>query len=149
MVAQIEMLPLQDQPYFGIEKFYFTKDEQQRVHSGKSSDTDIAYLSFNDLVLLLFMFLVTLSMLTDRAGCYNVREKKTHCTQAYLYRQFLRNCHLLRARRRSTLLMILSYIRIRFFGNLNNYKSFTMFDIALYVYFPRARRRFSLLAIFP
>ena len=46
------------------------------MHSGKSSDTDIAYLSFNDLVLLLFMFLVTLSMLTDRAGCYNVREKK-------------------------------------------------------------------------
>ncbi|KXB92160.1 hypothetical protein HMPREF3191_00751 [Veillonellaceae bacterium DNF00626] len=91
------------------------------------------------------MFLVILSMLTDRAGCYNVREKKL----IYLYRQFLRNCHLLRARRRSTLLMILSYIRIRFFGNLNNYKSFTMFDIALYVYFPRARRRFSLLAIFP
>ncbi len=46
------------------------------MHSGKSSDTDIAYLSFNDLVLLLFMFLVILSMLTDRAGCYNVREKK-------------------------------------------------------------------------
>ena len=42
-------------------------------------------------------FLVTLSMLTDRAGCYNVRDEKTHCTQAYLYRQFLRNCHLLRA----------------------------------------------------
>ena len=79
------------------------------MHSGKSSDTDIAYLSFNDLVLLLFMFLVTLSMLTDRAGCYNVREKKTHCTQAYLYRQFLRNCHLLRARRRSALLVIVIY----------------------------------------
>ena len=59
------------------------------MHSGKSSDTDIAYLSFNDLVLLLFMFLVTLSMLTDSAGCYNVREKKAYCTPAYLYRQFL------------------------------------------------------------
>ena len=46
------------------------------MHSGKSSDTDIAYLSFNDLVLLLFMFLVTLRMLTDRAGFYNAREKK-------------------------------------------------------------------------
>ena len=46
------------------------------MHSGKSSDADIAYLSFNDLVLLLFMFLVTLRMLTDRAGCYNVHEKK-------------------------------------------------------------------------
>lgn len=45
------------------------------MHSAKSSDTDIAYLSFNDLVLLLFMFLVTLRMLTDRVGCYNVREK--------------------------------------------------------------------------
>ena len=30
----------------------------------------------NGLVPLLFMFLVTLRMLTDRAGCYNVREKK-------------------------------------------------------------------------
>ena len=46
------------------------------MHSGKSFDADIAYLSFNDLVLLLFMFLVTLRMLTDRAGCYNVHEKK-------------------------------------------------------------------------
>ena len=46
------------------------------MHSGKSFDADIAYLSFNDLVLLLFMFLVTLRMLRDRAGCYNVHEKK-------------------------------------------------------------------------
>ena len=28
------------------------------------------------LVLLLFMFLLTFSMLTDRAGCYNVRDEK-------------------------------------------------------------------------
>jgi len=27
-------------------------------------------------IVLLFMFLLILSMLTDRAGCYNVREKK-------------------------------------------------------------------------
>ncbi len=27
-------------------------------------------------IVLLFMFLLTLSMLTDRAGCYNAREKK-------------------------------------------------------------------------
>ena len=33
-------------------------------------------MSSNDLVLFFFMFLVTLSMLTNRAGCYNVREKK-------------------------------------------------------------------------
>ena len=39
-------------------------------------NTFIAHLCCNGLVLSLFMFLVTLSMLTDRAGCYNVREKK-------------------------------------------------------------------------
>ena len=36
----------------------------------------MVHLCCNGLVLSLFMFLVTLSMLTDRAGCYNVREKK-------------------------------------------------------------------------
>ena len=36
----------------------------------------IAHLCCNGLVLLLFMLLVTLKMLTDKAGCYNVREKK-------------------------------------------------------------------------
>ena len=36
----------------------------------------MAHLYCNGLVLSLLPFLVTLSMLTDRAGCYNVREKK-------------------------------------------------------------------------
>ena len=36
----------------------------------------IAHLCCNGLVLLLFMLLVTLKMLTDKAGCYNVHEKK-------------------------------------------------------------------------
>ena len=36
----------------------------------------IAHLRFNGLAFSFLPFLVTLSMLTDRAGCYNVREKK-------------------------------------------------------------------------
>ena len=36
----------------------------------------MTYLCCNGLVLSLFMSLVILGMLTDRAGCYNVREKK-------------------------------------------------------------------------
>ena len=36
----------------------------------------MAHLCCIGLVLSLFMFLFTLSMLTDKAGCYNVREKK-------------------------------------------------------------------------
>ena len=36
----------------------------------------MAHLQFNGLALSLLPFLVTLSMLMDRAGCYNVREKK-------------------------------------------------------------------------
>ena len=36
----------------------------------------MAHLCCIGLVLSLFMLLVTLSMLTNRAGCYNVREKK-------------------------------------------------------------------------
>ena len=36
----------------------------------------MAHLCCNGLVLSLLPSLVTLSMLTDRAGCYNVREKK-------------------------------------------------------------------------
>ena len=36
----------------------------------------MAHLCCNGLVLSLFMFLVILSMFMDRAGCYNVREKK-------------------------------------------------------------------------
>ena len=39
-------------------------------------NTFIAHLCCNGLVLSLFMLLVTLKMLTDRAGCYNVRGKK-------------------------------------------------------------------------
>ena len=68
-------------------------------------------------------------MLTDRAGCYNVREKK-HCTPAYLYRQFLRNCHLPRVRRRSTLLAIVIYINT-ISGISNDYNGFTTSEIAL------------------
>ena len=45
-------------------------------NSTENRNTFIAYLRSIGLVLLLFMFLVTLSMLMDRAGCYNVREKK-------------------------------------------------------------------------
>ena len=36
----------------------------------------IAHLRFNGLAFSFLPFLVTLSMLKDRAGCYNVREKK-------------------------------------------------------------------------
>ena len=36
----------------------------------------MAHLRFNGLAFSFLPFLVTLSMLTDRAGCYNVREKK-------------------------------------------------------------------------
>ncbi len=61
------------------------------------------YLYLDGLVLLL---LVTLIMLTDRAGCYNVREKR-HCIY-YIYCQFFRNGYLFRARRRVSLLMIFS-----------------------------------------
>ena len=64
--------------------------------------TFMVRLCCNGLVFSLFMLLVTLSMLTDGAGCYNVREKKL-IVRIYIYRQFLWNCHLLRARRRSTL----------------------------------------------
>jgi len=39
-------------------------------------NTFTTHLCRNGLVLLHFMLLVTLSVLTDRAGCYNVREKK-------------------------------------------------------------------------
>ena len=42
----------------------------------KIDNTFMAYLSSADSVLSLLLFLVTLSMLTNRAGCYNVREKK-------------------------------------------------------------------------
>ena len=45
-------------------------------NSTENRNTFIAYLRSIGLVLLLFMFLVTLSMLMDRVGCYNVREKK-------------------------------------------------------------------------
>ena len=45
-------------------------------NSFENRNTFIAHLCCNGLVLSLFMLLVTLSMLTDRAGCYNVREKK-------------------------------------------------------------------------
>ena len=45
-------------------------------NSTENRNTFIVYLRSIGLVLSLFMFLVTLSMLTDRAGCYNVREKK-------------------------------------------------------------------------
>ena len=40
-------------------------------------NTFIAHLCCNGLVLSLLLFLVTLSMLTDRAGCYNVRGKNS------------------------------------------------------------------------
>ena len=36
----------------------------------------IAHLRFNGLAFSFLPFLVTLSMLMDRAGCYNVHEKK-------------------------------------------------------------------------
>ena len=36
----------------------------------------MAHLCCNGLMLSLLLFLVTLKMLTDRVGCYNVREKK-------------------------------------------------------------------------
>ena len=39
-------------------------------------NTFVAHLCCNGLVLSLLTVLVILSMLTDRAGCYNVREKK-------------------------------------------------------------------------
>ena len=45
-------------------------------NSIKNSTMFMAHLCCNGLVLSLFMFLVILGMLTDRAGCYNVREKK-------------------------------------------------------------------------
>ena len=48
----------------------------------------MAHLCCNGLVLSLLPFLVTLSMLTDRAGCYNVHEKKLIVCN-YLYRQWL------------------------------------------------------------
>ena len=48
----------------------------------------MAHLCCNGLVLSLLPSLVTLSMLTDRAGCYNVHEKKLIVCN-YLYRQWL------------------------------------------------------------
>ena len=45
-------------------------------NSFENKNTFIAHLCRNGLAFLLLPFLVTLSMLTDRAGCYNVREKK-------------------------------------------------------------------------
>ena len=39
-------------------------------------NTFIAHFCCNGLVFSLFIFLVTMKMLTDRAGCYNVRGKK-------------------------------------------------------------------------
>ena len=42
----------------------------------KIDNTFIAHLCCNCLVISLLPFLVTLRMLTDRAGCYNAREKK-------------------------------------------------------------------------
>ena len=48
----------------------------------------IAYLRSNGLVLSLLLFLVTLRILTDKAGCYNVHEKKLIVCN-YLYRQWL------------------------------------------------------------
>ena len=39
-------------------------------------NTFIAHLRSDGLAFSLLPFLVTLGMLTDRAGCYNVREKK-------------------------------------------------------------------------
>jgi len=48
----------------------------------------MAHLRSIGLVLSLLPFLVTLSMLTDRAGCYNVREKKL-IVRNYIYRQWL------------------------------------------------------------
>ena len=107
--------------------------------------TFIAHLCCNGLLLSFLLFLVTLSMLMDRAGCYNVREKK-HCTPAYFYRQFLRNCHLLRARRRSALLAIVIYecdfpefqIRGMVLQHLRLYKLFTFsatgISVACYVH---------------
>ncbi len=48
----------------------------------------MAHLCCNGLVLSLLPSLVTLSMLTDRAGCYNVHEKKLIVCN-YLYCQWL------------------------------------------------------------
>ncbi|KXB89250.1 hypothetical protein HMPREF3191_01384 [Veillonellaceae bacterium DNF00626] len=56
------------------------------------------------------MFLLTLSMLTDRAGCYNAREKKLIVRQLTSTVNSYGIAHLLRVRRRSTLLTILLYI---------------------------------------
>ncbi|KXB92722.1 hypothetical protein HMPREF3191_00670 [Veillonellaceae bacterium DNF00626] len=58
------------------------------------------YLYLDGSVLLL---LVTLSMLMDRAGCYNVREKKLVVRKLTSTVNSYGIAHLLRVRRRSTL----------------------------------------------
>ena len=45
-------------------------------NSFENKNTFIAHLCRNGLAFLLLPFLVTLSMLTDSAGCYNVRDEK-------------------------------------------------------------------------
>ena len=45
-------------------------------NSTENRNTFMAYLCRNGLAFSLLPFLVTLSMLMDRAGCYNVHEKK-------------------------------------------------------------------------
>jgi len=45
-------------------------------NSTENRNTFIVHLCCNGLVLSLFMLLVTLGIFMDRAGCYNVHEKK-------------------------------------------------------------------------
>ena len=45
-------------------------------NSSENRNTFIVHLRSDGLAFSLLPFLVTLGMLTDRAGCYNVREKK-------------------------------------------------------------------------
>ena len=99
----------------------------------------MAHLCCNGLVLSLFMSLVTLGMLTDRAGCYNVREKKlivrqlTSTVNSFGIATFSVCGEGLR------FFDSLKCINTIFRGFSNDYNGFTTSEIAQMVHFLRAR----------
>ena len=99
----------------------------------------MAHLCCNGLVLSLFMSLVILGMLTDRAGCYNVREKKlivrqlTSTVNSYGIATFSVRGEGLR------FFDSLKCINTIFRGFSNDYNGFTTSEIAQMVHFLRTR----------
>ena len=97
----------------------------------------MAHLQFNGLALSLLPFLVTLSMLMDRAGCYNVREKKlivrqlTSTVNSFGIATFSAHGEGLR------FFDSLKCINTIFRGFSNDYNGFTTSEIAQMVHFFR------------